>query len=70
MPAILLAYWRLTRPEGSLLVVEEVDNGLHPSRAQLLAPSATPTTTCASASGPDGIRFVRPMHVTLLSKMG
>jgi len=25
-----------TRPEGSLLVVEEVDNGLHPSRAQLL----------------------------------
>ena len=32
--AILVAL--LTRPEGSLLVVEEVDNGLHPSRAQLL----------------------------------
>jgi len=26
----------LTRPAGSLLVVEEVDNGLHPSRARLL----------------------------------
>lgn len=26
----------LTRPKSSLLVVEEVDNGLHPSRAQLL----------------------------------
>lgn len=26
----------LTLPQGSLLVVEEVDNGLHPSRAQLL----------------------------------
>ena len=26
----------LTRPEGSQLVIEEVDNGLHPSRAQLL----------------------------------
>jgi len=26
----------LTRPKGSLLVVEEVDNGLHPSRARLL----------------------------------
>jgi len=25
-----------TRPEGNLLVVEEVDNGLHPSRAQRL----------------------------------
>jgi predicted ATPase len=32
--AILTAL--LTRPEGSLLVVEEVDNGLHPSRAHLL----------------------------------
>lgn len=32
--AILAAL--LTRPEGSLLVIEEVDNGLHPSRAQLL----------------------------------
>jgi len=26
----------LTRPEGSLLVIEEVDNGLHPSRSHLL----------------------------------
>lgn len=26
----------LTRPEGSLIVIEEVDNGLHPSRAGLL----------------------------------
>jgi len=25
-----------TRPKGSLLVIEEVDNGLHPSRAHLL----------------------------------
>jgi predicted ATPase len=32
--AILTAL--LTRPEGSLLVVEEVDNGLHPSRSHLL----------------------------------
>lgn len=32
--AILTAL--LTRPSGSLLVIEEVDNGLHPSRAQLL----------------------------------
>lgn len=32
--AILAAL--LTRPNGSLLVIEEVDNGLHPSRAQLL----------------------------------
>ena len=32
--AILTAL--LTRPNGSLLVIEEVDNGLHPSRAQLL----------------------------------
>lgn len=32
--AILTAL--LTRPQGSLLIVEEVDNGLHPSRAQLL----------------------------------
>ena len=26
----------LTRPRGSLLVIEEVDNGLHPSRSELL----------------------------------
>jgi hypothetical protein len=32
--AILTAL--LTRPVGSLLVVEEVDNGLHPSRAKLM----------------------------------
>jgi predicted ATPase len=32
--AILTAL--LTRPEGSLIVIEEVDNGLHPSRATLL----------------------------------
>ncbi|MEO5377311.1 MAG: AAA family ATPase [Magnetococcus sp. DMHC-6] len=32
--AILTAL--LTRPPGSLLVIEEVDNGLHPSRSQLL----------------------------------
>lgn len=32
--AILTAL--LTRPTGSLLVVEEVDNGLHPSRSRLL----------------------------------
>jgi predicted ATPase len=34
MLAILTAL--LTRPEGSVLVIEEVDNGLHPSRSQLL----------------------------------
>ncbi|MBW4559033.1 MAG: AAA family ATPase [Trichormus sp. ATA11-4-KO1] len=32
--AILTAL--LTRPEGSQLVIEEIDNGLHPSRANLL----------------------------------
>lgn len=32
--AILTAL--LTRPTGSLLVVEEIDNGLHPSRAKLM----------------------------------
>lgn len=32
--AILTAL--LTRPPGSLLIIEEVDNGLHPSRAHLL----------------------------------
>ncbi|MCW5223561.1 ATPase [Verminephrobacter aporrectodeae subsp. tuberculatae] len=32
--AILTAL--LTRPKGSLLVVEEIDNGLHPSRASML----------------------------------
>jgi hypothetical protein len=32
--AILTAL--LTRPRGSLLVIEEVDNGLHPSRASML----------------------------------
>ena len=32
--AILTAL--LTRPRGSLLVIEEVDNGLHPSRSELL----------------------------------
>lgn len=26
----------LTRPKGSLIVVEEVDNGIHPSKAKLL----------------------------------
>lgn len=26
----------LTRPKGSLLIVEEIDNGLHPSRAKIL----------------------------------
>ena len=31
--AILTAL--LTRPEGSQIVIEEIDNGLHPSRAQL-----------------------------------
>ncbi len=34
MLAILTAL--LTRPEGSILVIEEVDNGLHPSRSHLL----------------------------------
>jgi AAA15 family ATPase/GTPase len=32
--AILIAL--MTRPEKSLLIVEEIDNGLHPSRSGLL----------------------------------
>lgn len=39
--AILTAL--LTRPRGSLLVVEEIDNGLHPSRASLLLAMLTET---------------------------
>ena len=41
--AILTAL--LTRPPGSLLVVEEVDNGLHPSRARLLLAMLTDVGT-------------------------
>jgi predicted ATPase len=41
--AILTAL--LTRPSGSLLVVEEVDNGLHPSRATLLLAMLTDVGT-------------------------
>jgi energy-coupling factor transporter ATP-binding protein EcfA2 len=41
--AILTAL--LTRPTGSLLVVEEVDNGLHPSRAKLLLAMLTDVGT-------------------------
>lgn len=41
--AILTAL--LTRPSGSLLVIEEVDNGLHPSRAKLLLAMLTDVGT-------------------------
>ncbi|WP_426197738.1 AAA family ATPase, partial [Massilia sp. DWR3-1-1] len=41
--AILTAL--LTRPRGSLLVIEEVDNGLHPSRATLLLAMLTDVGT-------------------------
>jgi predicted ATPase len=33
---IAIATALLTRPQGSLLMIEEIDNGLHPSRAQVL----------------------------------
>ncbi len=36
LPFLAILTALLTRPTGSLLVIEEVDNGLHPSRARLL----------------------------------
>lgn len=72
--AILTAL--LTRPEGSLLVIEEVDNGLHPSRAYLLIDMlkkiggerhvdiivTTHNPALLDAMGPEGIPFITVAH--------
>jgi predicted ATPase len=72
--AILTAM--LTRPSGSLLVVEEVDNGLHPSRAGVLLRMLTEigearrvdvvVTThnpaFLDACGPDFVPFITVAH--------
>jgi predicted ATPase len=65
-----------TRPEGSLLVVEEVDNGLHPSRVGLLLEMLTKigeargvdvlVTThnpaFLDAAGPEMVPFITVSH--------
>ncbi|MET0266773.1 MAG: ATP-binding protein [Duganella sp.] len=61
--AILTAL--LTRPSGSLLVVEEVDNGLHPSRASLLL---SMLTDVGSSRGVDVL--VTTHNPALLDAMG
>jgi predicted ATPase len=72
--AILTAL--MTRPSGSLLIVEEVDNGLHPSRAGLLlrvlttvgkerAVDVVVTThnpAFLDAAGPELVPFVTVAH--------
>nr|WP_247745084.1 ATP-binding protein [Shimia sp. R11_0] len=72
--AILTAL--LTRPEGSLLVIEEVDNGLHPSRAYLLIDMlkrigeerqvdlvvTTHNPALLDALGPSAIPFITVAH--------
>ena len=72
--AILTAL--LTRPEGSLIVIEEVDNGLHPSRAELLVKIlreigtkrkidlliTTHNSALLDALGPEIIPFVTVVH--------
>lgn len=72
--AILTAL--LTRPTGSLLVVEEVDNGLHPSRAKLLLAMLTDIGTLRGvdvlvtthnpalldAMGPEMVPFITVAH--------
>lgn len=72
--AILTAL--LTRPEGSLLVIEEVDNGLHPSRAYLLIDMlkkigeerridlvvTTHNPALLDALGPSSIPFITVAH--------
>ena len=66
----------LTRPEGSLLVIEEVDNGLHPSRSELLLRTlrelgekrridvvvTTHNPALLDALGPELIPFVTVAH--------
>ncbi|MGQ3486963.1 AAA family ATPase [Roseovarius pacificus] len=72
--AILTAL--LTRPEGTLLVVEEVDNGLHPSRAYLLLEMlskigeerridilvTTHNPALLDALGPEAVPFITVAH--------
>ena len=72
--AILTAL--LTRPHGSLLVIEEVDNGLHPSRAYLLLDMlskigdersvdivvTTHNPALLDAMGPKAIPFITVAH--------
>ncbi|WP_082107192.1 AAA family ATPase [Chromobacterium vaccinii] len=66
----------LTRPKGSLLIVEEIDNGLHPSRAGLLVGMlqeigkdngvdvlfTTHNPALLDAIGPSGIPFIMVAH--------
>ncbi len=66
----------LTRPEGSLIVIEEIDNGLHPSRAELLVKTlreigtkrnidlliTTHNPALLDALGPEIIPFVVVAH--------
>jgi predicted ATPase len=66
----------LTRPEGSLIVIEEIDNGLHPSRAELLVKIlreigtkrkidlliTTHNSALLDALGPEIIPFVTVVH--------
>ncbi len=66
----------LTRPEGSLSVIEEIDNGLHPSRAELLVKIlreigtkrkidlliTTHNPALLDALGPEIIPFVTVVH--------
>ncbi|MBD2724831.1 AAA family ATPase [Nostoc sp. FACHB-892] len=72
--AILTAL--LTRPEGSQIVIEEIDNGLHPSRAELLVRIlreigqkrkidillTTHNPTLLDALGPEIVPFVVVAH--------
>ncbi|NOK17531.1 AAA family ATPase [Corallococcus carmarthensis] len=72
--AILTAL--MTRPRGSLLVIEEVDNGLHPSRARLLLEMlkrvatdrgidvlvTTHNVALLDTLGPDLLPFVQAAH--------
>ena len=66
----------LTRPENSLLIVEEIDNGLHPSRSSLLVNMlkdmgsmrsidilvTTHNPALLDASGPEMIPFITVAH--------
>ena len=77
--AILTAL--ITRPPGTLLVIEEVDNGLHPSRADLLVRmlntvgtdrrvdilATTHNPALLDALGPEKIPFVTITHRDLHS---
>lgn len=72
--AILTAL--LTRPKGSLLVIEEVDNGLHPSRSNVLLEMlqtlgkdrevdvlvTTHNPALLDAMGPDMVPFITVAH--------